>query len=161
MNVTHFSQRKILFVSNGGVCRAPMAVGVLNRLLQENGCTQRIELASAAICDIHVGMPPDPLAIAAAAARGFDIRELRVRKVETHDFHAMILLAVDAVVLTALRDLAPHGLAGRPQLLARHSGMGLDNIVDPYGGTITDYHVALDLIEASCRGLVSSMLARR
>lgn len=160
MNVTHLSQRKILIVSNGGVCRAPMAVGVLNRLLQENACTQRIELASAAICDIHVGMPPDPLAIAAAATRGCDIRAIRVRRVERQDFYATKMLAVDAVVLTMLRDLAPHGLGDRPQLLARHAGMGLDNIVDPYGGTMVDYQVALDLIEASCRGLVSTLPAR-
>jgi len=59
-----------------------------------------------------------------------------------------------------LRDLAPHGLGDRPQLLARHAGMGLDNIVDPYGGTMVDYQVALDLIEASCRGLVSTLPAR-
>lgn len=158
MNVMSFPRRQILFVSNGGICRAPMAVGVLNRLLREKGCTQPIHLASAAICDIHVGMPPDPMAIEAAAARGCDIREIRVRRIEIGDFHAATILAVDALILSALRDLAPHGLGGRPQLLARHSGMGLDDIVDPYGGSATDYQFALNLIEASCRGLAATLL---
>jgi protein-tyrosine phosphatase len=160
MNVTVLSHRKFLFVSNGGICRAPMAVGVLKRLLQENRIARQVQLASAAICDIHVGMPPDPLAIAAAAACGYDIGEIRVRKVEIHDFHTMTMLAVDAVVLTALRNIAPHGMSDHPQLLPRYSGSGRNNIVDPYGGTITDHLIALNLIEASCRGLAAVLRAR-
>jgi len=95
--------------------------------------------------------------MAVSAARGYDIRDIRVRQMRPHDFHATRLLAVDAVVLTSLRNAAPHGLGDRPQLLARYAGMGVSNIVDPYGGTTADYEMALNLIEASCKGLVAAL----
>jgi len=162
MNVIRFPKRKILFVSNGGLCRAAMAAGILRRLLLEQGQDQDgpFQVASGAISDIHVGKPPTALAIEAAAARGCDIRDIRVRKVAPPDLHSAEVLATDRTVLSELRNLAPHGLTEKPKLLTRYSGMGLVDIVDPYGGTMNDYRVALDLIEDSCEGLFAA-LARR
>lgn len=162
MNVIRFPKRKILFVSNGGLCRAAMAAGILRRRLLEQGQDQDgpIQVASGAISDIHVGKPPTALAIEAAAARGCDIRDIRVRKVAPQDLDSAEVLATDRIVLSALRNLAPHGFSEKPKLLTRYSGMGLVDIVDPYGGTMNDYRVALDLIEASCEGLFAA-LARR
>lgn len=159
MNMTHLPQRCVVFVSNGGICRAPMAAGVLRRLLQEDGRPQSIQVASAAISDAHIGSLPDALAIVAAADRGYDIRDIRVRKVEPRDFNATAILAVDAVVLASLRGLAPHGFGDRPRLLGRCAGLAINSIVDPYGGAMGDYQLALDLIEASCRRLVAPLLA--
>ena len=159
MNVIHLPQRRVVFVSNGGICRAPMAAGVLRRLLQESGRPRSIEVASAAISDVHIDSLPDPLAIVATADRGYDIRDIRVRKVEAQDFGATAMLAVDAVVLTSLRNLAPHGFGDRPRLLGRYAGLAINSIVDPYGGEMGDYQLALDLIEASCRRLVAPLLS--
>jgi len=161
MTVTPFPQRKILFVSNGGICRAPMAAGILHLLLREERRSRTIEIASAAISDVHVGKPANSLAIEVTASRGCDIRDMRVRKIEPQDFHAAEVLATDRIVLAALRNLAPHGLGDHPRLLTRYSGMGLVDIVDPYGGTISEYRSALDLIEASCKGLAAALLRRR
>jgi len=137
-----------------------MAAGILHCLIREEGRARTIAIASAAISGIHLGKPAGPLAIEAAATRGYDIRDFRVRKVEPQDLHATIVLAADRIVLAALRNLAPHGLGDRPQLLTRYSGRGLIDIVDPYGGTIREYRSALELIEASCKGL-AALLRRR
>jgi len=161
MSVAYFPRRNVLFVSNGGICRAPMAAGVLSYLLQSSDLGRSLRVGSVATSDVHVGAPPDPLAMAVSAARGYDIRDIRVRQMRPHDFHATRLLAVDAVVLTSLRNAAPHGLGDRPQLLARYAGMGVSNIVDPYGGTTADYEMALNLIEASCKGLVAALTLDR
>ena len=139
MNVIRFPKRKILFVSNGGLCRAAMAAGILRRRLLEQGQDQ-----------------DGPIQV----ARGCDIRDIRVRKVAPQDLDSAEVLATDRIVLSALRNLAPHGFSEKPKLLTRYSGMGLVDIVDPYGGTMNDYRVALDLIEASCEGLFAA-LARR
>lgn len=136
-----------------------MAVGVLRRLLQESGRPQSIQVASAAISDVHIDSLPDPLAIVATSDRGYDIRDIRVRKVEPRDFNAAAILAVDAIVLASLRGLAPHGLGDRPKLLGRYAGLAINSIVDPYGGAMGDYQLALDLIEASCRRLVAPLLS--
>ncbi|HQS19207.1 hypothetical protein [Reyranella sp.] len=161
MTITPFPQRKILFVSNGGICRAPMAAGILHGLIREQGRAHTIAITTAAISGIHVGKTADSLAIEASATRGCDIRDFRVHRVEPQDLLATEVLATDKIVLAALRNLAPHGLGDRPQLLTRYSGMGLVDIVDPYGGTVADYRSELDLIEASCKGLAAALLRRR
>lgn len=147
-------RRTVVFVSNGGNCRAPMAVGVLSRLLHESGRQGAIKVEAVAVSGVHVGDPVDPMALEAASSRGYDIRSIRVRKVERRDFDAMAMFAADTLVLALLRNMAPHGLADRPQLLARYTPLRLDNIVDPYGGELPDYHAALGLIEASCKGIL-------
>jgi|GEM_PF-754504 len=161
MSMTYFPRQTVLFVSNGGVCRAPMAAGVLAQLLRASDLSRAIEVGSVAVSDVHVGAAPDPLAMEVAAARGYDISEIRVRQIQPRDFDATSVLAVDAVVLTALRDMSPRGLGDRPQLLARYARLGVSNIVDPYGGTTSDYEVALNLIEASCKGLVAALSSDR
>lgn len=138
-----------------------MAAGVLSHLLQSSDLRRSLRVGSVAISDVHVGAAPDPLAMAVSAARGYDIRDIRVRQIQPRDFHATSVLAVDAVVLTSLRNTAPHGLADRPRLLARYAGMGVTNIVDPYGGTTADYEMALNLIEASCKGLLAALTLDR
>lgn len=161
MSVTYFPRRSLLFVSNGGICRAPMAAGVLSHLLQSIDLGWSLRVASVAMSDVHVGKAPDPLAIAVSAARGYEIRDIRVRQIRPHDLEATSVLAVDAVVLTSLRNIAPHSLGDRPQLLARYSGLGVSNIVDPYGGTMVDYEMALNLIEVSCKGVLAALASDR
>lgn len=158
MNVTYFPRRTVLFVSNGGICRGPMAAGVLCHLLRTSNRGKFIQVRSVAISGVHVGQEADPLAVAVSSARGYDIRDIRVRQIEARDFEATSVLAADAVVLASLRNIAPHGLGDRPRLLARYALRGVGNIVDPYGGTTKDYEMSLEAIEASCRGLAAALL---
>lgn len=161
MTVTRFAAKRVLFVSNGGICRAPMAAGLFRRLVLEAGLRGGIDVAAASVSGIHVGQAPAGAAIEAAAARGYDIGGMRVRRFDPADMTRFAdVLVPDGTVLTALRSLAPHGLAGRPQMLTRYSGRGLVDIVDPYGGTPHDFQIALDLIELSCRGLVAALERR-
>ena len=161
MNLTYLPAQSVLFVTTGGICRAPMAVGVFLRLLKDTRFSRYVKVDSAAISDIHVGDAPHPLAVDAASSRGYDIGNIRVRKVESRDFEGTTLLAMDTLVLAFLRNMAPHGLGDRPRLLARYTALGGDNIVDPFGGAPVDYHVALNLIEASCKALMSALLLNR
>jgi len=138
-----------------------MAAGVFLRLLRDTRFSRSVKVDSAAISDIHVGDAPDPLAVDAASSRGYDIGNIRVRKVEARDFEGTTLLATDTLVLAFLRNMAPHGLGARPRLLPRYTALGRDNIVDPFGGAPVDYQVALNLIEASCKALMSALLLNR
>lgn len=161
MTVTRFASRRVLFVSHGGICRAPMAAGLLRHLVLKTSLRNGIDVAAASVSDVHVGLAPAALATEAAAARGYDIGGMRVRRFDPADLTRFAdVLVPDGAVLTALRNLAPHGLADRPQMLTRYSGRGLVDIVDPYGGTPQDFKIALDLIELSCRGLVAALERR-
>ena len=156
MTITRLVVKRVLFVSNGGICRAPMAAGLLRQLVVEAGLRSRIEVAAASLSDIHVGKQPTLLAIEAAAARGCHIGDMRVRRVDPQDLvHFTDVLVPDGMILAALRNMAPHGLADRPQMLTRYSGRWLADIVDPYGGTAHDFRMALDLTETCCQGLLA------
>ncbi|HQS18702.1 hypothetical protein [Reyranella sp.] len=109
----------------------------------------------------HGGDAPDPLAVDAASSRGYDIGNIRVRKVEARDFEGTTLLATDTLVPAFLRNMALHGLGDRPRLLPRYTALGRDNIVDAFGGAPVDDHVALNFIEASCEALMSALLLNR
>lgn len=145
---------KLLFVSHGCICRSPMALGVMLRVLEAAALDRPFELGAAGVTDRHRGRPPSLLAIEAAHRRGYDIRQVRARAVTADDLRYYdLLLAMDRTQLAFLRDTAPFGLVDRPTLLTRY-GVPAPDIVDPYGGNAEDYDRTLDLIEVACRQLL-------
>jgi len=146
----------ILFVSTGGTCRAPMAVGALRTIVRCGGLADSFEIDGAATNDGHAGHPPSFLAIEAAARRGYSIGDLRARPLAPEDMaHFDYPLAMDRTHLAAMRWLAPRGLTERPHLFMQYApARGVSDIEDLYGGTNEDFERALDLIEAGCAGLL-------
>ena len=69
---------KVLFVCMGNICRSPTAHGVFARYLRERAPELDVEVDSAGTHDYHVGSPPDPRAIEAAARRGVDLTAQRL-----------------------------------------------------------------------------------
>ncbi len=150
----------ILFVSMGGICRAPMAAGVFRVFARRGRIEHLFDVASAGTFDGHVGQPPSLLACEVARGRGYEIGGERVRVLRGDDLarydHG---LAMDRSTLAAMRWMAPAGCLDRPQLLMRHAPQaGATDIADPYGGTMADYERALDLIEKGCAGLMMTVV---
>lgn len=147
---------RVLFVSTGSTCRAPMAVGALRTIVSRVGLADSFEIDGAATYGGHADQPPSLLAIEAAARRGYPIGDLRARPLAPEDMaHFGHPLAMDRTHLAAMRWLAPSGLTERPQMFSKYApGQGIRDIQDPYGGTNEDFERALDLIEACCAGLL-------
>ncbi len=76
---------RILFVCLGNICRSPTGEAVMRGLVAESGLQSRIEVASAGTGGWHVGHPPDPRSVAAAAERGVAL-EGEARRVTAGDF---------------------------------------------------------------------------
>ena len=53
------SQKRILFVCLGNICRSPMAEGMFIHLLKERGLKDKYLVDSAGTAGYHVGSPPD------------------------------------------------------------------------------------------------------
>ncbi len=149
----------ILFVCTGDVCRSSMAVGALYRMVRRAGIERLFDIDSAGIYHGHAGRPPSLLAVEAAARRGYDIAGLRSRPLMSDDIARFDYpLAMDRTHLVAMRSMAPQGLADRPQMFLKFTpGLGIRDVVDPYGGTTGDYERALDLIEDGCAGLLQHL----
>jgi len=151
----------ILFVSTGGICRAPMAAGVFRTFASRGRVEDRFDVAAAGTFDGHAGEPPSLLAFEVAERRGYEVPAAPVRTLRQEDLSRYDhLIAMDRSNLAAMRWMAPSGRTDVPKLLMRYvpQAPAID-IVDPYGGTVEDYERALGLIEKGCAGLMMTILS--
>src|SRR5262245_61497266 len=125
----------------GNICRSPTAHGVFERVLRERAPDLEVEVDSAGTHGYHVGSPPDPRSIAAAARRGLDLRPLRARLVEAEDFERFdLIVAMDRLNRTVLLERSPARYHNRVRLLMEFAGPGTDenddslDVPDPYYG---------------------------
>lgn len=149
----------VIFVCTANICRSPTAEGVFRAMARRAGLDPAFEIASAGTGASHVGEPPSPPAIEAAAARGYDISAIRARQVTAEDIrHYDFVLAMTRGHLVEMRWMAPRELVDKPKLLMSFAPpLGILDVPDPYGRTRDDYERAIGLIEAACRGLLDRL----
>lgn len=130
-------------------------------MLAVAGLADRIEVDSAGTHGYHSDEPPDPRAVKAAAARGYDLSALRARRVEIVDFQRFdLVLAMDAGHLEFMRRMCPEVYRPKLGLFMRYAREhDLDEVPDPYYGGVAGFEVVLDYCEDGAGGLVE-MLAR-
>jgi protein-tyrosine phosphatase len=148
---------RILFVCLGNICRSPTAEGVLRAIADRDSVALSVD--SAGTADYHIGAPPDPRTVAAAARRGYDLSALRARQVVAQDFAAFdFVLAMDRANLRALERLAPVGHRARIGLFLDYAPEQAEREVpDPYYGSTRDFDYVVDLAEAGARGLLAAL----
>ena len=146
----------VLFVCLGNICRSPTAEAVFRKLAHEAGLAAACD--SAGTGDWHVGEPPHPPSVKAAARRGYDLSGLRARQVLPADFSDFdLILAMDRSNLADLRRFATQlPYAVQPRLFLDYAPQtGRKDMPDPwYSG---EYDLVLDLVEAGSRGLIEAL----
>jgi protein-tyrosine phosphatase len=136
----------------------------MRALVREAGMEDRIELDSAGTGSWHVGSAPDERATAAAAGRGIAL-EGAARRVSAADFDDFnLIIAMDSANLSDLRDLASDDRQREKVRLLREfdpagAGTGDLDVPDPYYGPGDGFERVLDMVEASCRGLLAQIEA--
>lgn len=150
---------KILFVCTGNICRSPTAEGVARGLAARQGLAQLFEFDSAATHGYHVGEPPDPRTVAAAARRGYDLSSLRARRVTEFDFMRFdYLLAMDRTHLELLRRACPPQQRNKLGLfLDFRECFDEDEVPDPYYGGAQGFEHVLDLVEDAAARLILTL----
>jgi low molecular weight protein-tyrosine phosphatase len=155
---------RLLFVCLGNICRSPTAEGTMRALVREAGMEEQIELDSAGTGGWHVGSPPDERATEAAAGRGIALEgsARRVRAADFDDFD--LVIAMDSANLSDLRSLAGNEEQREKLRLLREfdpagAGSGDLDVPDPYYGAGDGFERVLDMVEASCRGLLARIRA--
>lgn len=143
----------------GNICRSPTAHGVLEKLIQNKGLSESIEVDSAGTSTYHIGDHPDPRSIAAAQRRGYSLDEQVARQVSANDFHEFdYVLAMDADNLRHLEEAAPLGSKAKVQLLLAYSAGATKSVPDPYlGGGEQGFEQVLDLVEGACRRFLEQL----
>jgi len=149
----------ILLVCMGNICRSPTAEGVVRKLATEEGLASRLVIDSAGTHAYHINEPPDPRSVAAALARGIDLREQRARAIDTRDFHEFdLILAMDPDNLKFLQRMQPADSRARLSLFLSYSRATPDQPVpDPYYGGDNGFERVLDLLEEAGGHLVKQL----
>ncbi len=149
------NRMKVLFVCLGNICRSPMAEGVFRAEIEKRGLGEQVEIDSAGTSDWHVGEPPDPRAVKAAAARGYDIGHLRGRQVSANDFaHYDLVLAMDHENLDHLLRMAGPDQVHKVRLFMDFAPSAPEEEVpDPYYGGEEGFAYVLSLLEEAACGL--------
>lgn len=148
---------RLLFVCTGNICRSPTAEGVMHALVKQAGLAHAYEIDSAGTEGWHAGEAPDRRSQRHARRRGYDLRDLRARRVEPADFARFDwVLALDAGHLATLQSRCSAPLRGRLRLLMDFAdGPRGREVPDPYYGGAEGFEEVLDLVEEACRGLLA------
>ena len=156
----HDQKIRVLFVCMGNICRSPTAEAVFRRAVAEAGLGDLIECDSAGTHGYHIDEPPDRRAQQAAIKRGYDMCNLRGRKISARDFSEFDhILAMDRQNLALLGRECPRAYAHKLALFCdfQEDCTGRE-VPDPYyyGGT-QGFEQVLDLIETASRGLIAHL----
>lgn len=151
---------RLLMLCMGNICRSPMAEGALRARLQAAGMAN-VEIDSAGTGDWHVGDPPDPRAIATAAAHGVDISRLRARQLCADDFRRFDwILCAGRDNLALAQGRSPYGSRATAVLLREWAGCGdAVEIPDPYQGGTREFERAWSLADEAAARIVERLRA--
>lgn len=149
---------KILMVCMGNICRSPLAEGVARQRAAEAGLAEVLEFDSAGTHAYHAGEAPDERSRMVAARAGFDLSNLRARRVAAEDFARFDwILAMDRANLEILQRECPEEYRGKLRLFLDFAeGCAEREVPDPYYGGIEGFEKVLALCEAGARGLIQS-----
>lgn len=150
---------RVLLVCMGNICRSPTAEGVLRNFIKINKLGANIEVDSAGTHGYHVGEPPDTRTQRAASLRGYNLSQLRARKVARQDLDYFdLILAMDKSNLDNLKRMAMPEQIDKLGLFMDYSkNFDDDEVPDPYYGLGHGFDLVLDMVEDASKGLIEDI----
>lgn len=150
---------RVLLVCMGNICRSPTAEGVLRQYIRLNRLGDKVEVDSAGTHGYHVGEAPDARTQRAAAVRGYNLSQLRARKVARQDLDYFdLILAMDRNNLDNLLRMATPEQQKRIKLFMDYArNFDDDEVPDPYYGLGHGFDLVLDMVEDAAQGLIEEI----
>ncbi len=153
----------VLMVCMGNICRSPLAHGLFEHLVEQEGLSDRIRVDSAGTHAYHVGEQPDPRSQETALRRGgIDLSQQRARKVRAEDFERFdYVLAMDAENYHNLQRICPSGYDERLSLFLDYAPQRKEREVpDPYYGGAEGFERVYEMVDEAARGLLQAIRKR-
>lgn len=128
-----------------------MAEGLLKHHLQHLGVGKLVEVRSAGTRTSQPGCRPDQRAQKAAALKGIDIGRIRASRVCERDLvRSDYILAMDHSNIRDLEKMCPPAHRHKISLLLNcGSGRDVDEVPDPYYGSVKGFEEVFRLIDAA------------
>lgn len=152
----------ILFVCLGNICRSPTAEGVMLGLLEREGLSEEVRVESAGTGSWHVGDPPDPRSVEAAAERGIELTGA-ARQVTPSDFEEFdLLVAMDRSNRGDLLAMAPgEDDRAKVRLLREFADEEELDVPDPYYGAGDGFARVVEIVERNCEAMLREIIEAR
>lgn len=154
------TEKKILMVCLGNICRSPMADGLMRKKVKDNNLNVVVDSAGTAAW--HVGKAPDPRMRATGKEKNVPIDELRARQFVVSDFDefdrifVMDISNYDNVISLARNEEDKE----KVELLLNltHPGEDLE-VPDPYYGGDEGFQHVFQLLDDATNVLLDELLA--
>jgi len=146
---------KILMVCLGNICRSPLAEGILQYKVDQQGLSW--ELDSAGTGAWHAGELPDPRSIEVASRNGIDIRHQRARQFRTTDFEEFdLIFAMDAENYRNILAMAPNENAEAKVEMIMNMAYPNQNrrVPDPYYGGPSGFDDVFAMLQEACDKII-------
>jgi protein-tyrosine phosphatase len=154
---------KVCFVCLGNICRSPLAQGVFEALVKEEGLQDRIIISSAGVSGWHVGNPPDARMQQTALDHGIHLNS-RARQFKSSDFEQMdLVLAMDHSNLSALKQMGAEPELQYKLFLFRSFDPEHNNdleVPDPYYGGGKGFESVYQIVYRTCPKVLDHLKAQ-
>jgi len=143
----------VCFVCHGNICRSPLAQGVMESLVKQEGLEKTILISSAGVSGWHIGEPPDNRMQKTAQKHGVTL-DSRARHFQANDFKKMdMVLAMDHSNLKTLKAMRPLADTHDKLFLFRSfdpENKGNLEVPDPYYGGDRGFELVFEMVERAC-----------
>ena len=144
----------VLFVCYGNICRSPLAEFVFKDMVEKEGLSDVINVASAGTSGEHLGDHVDRRSAAVMAKHGISCEGKRSRQLCIRDFTDYdYIIAMDYDNMRSIGRICADPGECRVRLLMDYAGGGI--VDDPY--FTLDFDKAYEDIERGCRGLLNDL----
>ena len=144
---------EICFVCLGNICRSPLAEGVFQTLINDQGLENQIIIHSAGTGGWHVGASPDARMQATARTKGIQLTS-RAQQIEVEDIRRFdLVLAMDQSNLETMEYLCSPEMATKKLRLFRSFDPEADgdlDVPDPYYGGDDGFEHVFQIVHRTC-----------
>ncbi len=151
----------ILFICLGNICRSPAANAIMQKMVDDNGCSDQFEIDSAGVGNWHVGNLPDKRMREHGGKRGYSL-DHRARQFSADtdfDMFDYIVTMDDEnyrnITSMARSDEERQKVVKMSRYFKQYPEATA--VPDPYYGGEQGFERALDLIEDGCRNLLEEV----
>jgi protein-tyrosine phosphatase len=135
---------------------------MLLKKLKDRNLIEKVQVDSAGTHNFHPNEPPDKRSQMHASQRGYDLSNLRARRVVDTDFEKFdLILTMDWDNRTLLEERCPAKYLSKIRGLAEFLQNNVSTVIpDPYYSNEEGFEYVLDLIEDATDGLIKSVIEK-